>query len=316
MTDRQLAEQVSENKRLNLILKSMENHRHRLQGDLEDLQRQHELLKKTKNREARAARASLGPEDKTAPMKLEEERKARAAAEAKVASLERDLQDQRRRMATNALSPKRVVSSSSDGKLVRAMDEITRLVRERDELLSENERLASQVSKASPRSLGAKVSSRTELLRGLQQSHEALGRDMSDQLRRLDTAPLTPSRRANSDSMPPPSTSAADAKRMRSLETEIAGLRQLLADEQEEKEFIYERLQEQHGGGPKGKRPFPCKFPWACQLTTVEQAMYSHFRLKAKSLRSQLDQCVERERVATDNSQLAHDGGSERKQQR
>jgi len=286
MTDRQLAEQVSENKRLNLILKSLETHRNRLQGDLEDLQRQHELLKKTKSREARAARASLGPEDKTAMMKLEDERKARAAAEAKVASLERDLQDQRRRMSTTALSPKRTVSSSSEGKLIRAMDEINRLAKANEELHAENERLTAQLSRASPRGVpgNKSISSRTELLRGLQQSHEALGRDMSDTLRRLDTTPLTPSRRQNSDAAPP----SSDSKRIRSLEAEIAGLRQQLADEREEKEFMYERWQEQTGS--KGKRPFPCKCARARQLTTDEQAMYSHFRLKAKSLRSQLDQ--------------------------
>lgn len=253
MTDRQLADQVQENRRLNQILKSLETHKNRLQGDLEDLQRSHELLKKTKGREARVARASLGPEDKSAVQLLEEERKARATAEAKAASLERDLQDQRRRMATSALSPKRIVSSSSDGKLMRAMDEISRLQKAHDQLLAENERLSQ-----STRNLSGKAgSSRAELLRGLQQSHEALGKDMTDQLRRLDTAPLTPSRRLNSESVPTPTSD----KRSRNIETELASLRQQLADEREEKDIIFERLHQQ-GKGEKGKHQCERRWPY------------------------------------------------------
>lgn len=195
VTDRQLREQVGENKRLNEILKSLEKHRNRVQADFEDLTREHELLKKSRGREVRAARASLGPEDKTATDLLEEERKARVAAESRVAALERDLQDQRKRMSAVALSPKRTVSGSSEGKLHRALDELARLQKSHDQALVENGRLAAELD---ARSKQAKVpSSRAELLRGLQQSHEALGRDMNDQLRRLDSAPSTPSRRTN-----------------------------------------------------------------------------------------------------------------------
>lgn len=75
---------------------------------------------------------------------------------------------------------------------------------------------------------------------------------------------------------------AMQSKRMRSLETEVLGLRQQLDDEREEKAFLYSRLRELEGGGAgngSGKGPYP-----------HEQAGYSHLRLKAKTLRSQLDQ--------------------------
>lgn len=191
MTDRQLVEQVSENKKLNQILKSMETHRNRLQADLEDLQRSHDMLKKERSREARAGRASLGPADVTSAV-LEEERKARAAAEAKAASLERDLSDIKRRQSTaplNPLSPKRSVSSSSEGKLARALDEITRLQKSLDAVSHENRRLGSEL---------ASSRQKNDLLQQLQKSHDALGRDMSDQLKRLDSSALGgPRRQAN-----------------------------------------------------------------------------------------------------------------------
>lgn len=190
VTDRQLREQVGENKRLNEILKSLEKQRNRLQADFEDLARSHELLKKSQGREVRAARASLGPEDKSATIALEEERRARAAAESRVAALERDIQDQRKRMSAVALSPKRTVSGSSEGKLHRALDELARLQKSHDHMMAENHRLASELDSRTKHVKG----SRAELLRGLQQSHEALGRDMSDQLKRLDSAPSTPRR--------------------------------------------------------------------------------------------------------------------------
>lgn len=232
VTDRQLKEQVSENKRLNQILKSLETHRNRLQADLDDTQRENELLKKSKNKAIRAARASLGMEDKGSAALLEDERRARASAEARAAALERDLADSRRRMSTAALSPKRTVSGSTDMKLQRALDEISRLQKD-------NARLSATVE-----GRHAKRGSRDELLRGLQQSSEALGRDMSDQLRRLDAA--TP-RRLGSNGVD------ADKKR---LELELAGMRQQLDDEREEKDFLLSRLTGQ-GDTPKGKQP-PC----------------------------------------------------------
>ena len=105
---------------------------------------------------------------------------------------------------------------------------------------------------------------------------------MSDQLRRLDAQPLTPSRRANglahSGPLVPPSPDPMAGKRMRQLEMEITGLRQQLEDEKEEKDFLVEQLKEVQGHGGAKKK------------IGVEEAVYSHLRLKAKSLRSQLDQ--------------------------
>ncbi len=56
MTDLQLANQVAECQRLNSLLKQNEATRIRQQGDIEDMQRQMELLRSTKSREARQAR--------------------------------------------------------------------------------------------------------------------------------------------------------------------------------------------------------------------------------------------------------------------
>lgn len=289
MTDRQLSEQVKENSRLNTLMKSMETHRNRLTADVEDITRQYELLRASKGREARQARASLSAEDKDAAMALEDERQARRVAENRVASLEKDQQDQRRQLSTATLSPSRG-GSSTESQLKKKTDELSRLESNFETTLSENERLHAEVTELKRHSrlpqtpTASSHSERANLLRGLQQSHDALGRDMSDQLRKLENQPLTPSRRHNSAlsnghtlvNSPDPMAS----KRIRSLETEINGLRQQLEDEKEEKDFLYSRMKElETGKRPDGKPPFP-----------FEQAIYSHFRLKAKSLRSQLDQ--------------------------
>jgi myosin protein heavy chain len=110
---------------------------------------------------------------------------------------------------------------------------------------------------------------------------------MNDQLRKLDAQPLTPSRRHNTSfsngTNGPATPDPMAGKRMRQLETEIAGLRNQLDDERDEKEFLIGRLRELEGGAEvpigNGTKQLP-----------YEQAMYSHFRLKAKSLRTQLDQ--------------------------
>ncbi|KAL7424706.1 class II myosin [Cryptotrichosporon argae] len=304
MTDRQLVEQVGENKRLNTVMRSLETHRNRLQNDYDDLARQFEIYKKTKAKEARAARASLGPEDKETSALLEEERRARRAAEARVASLEKDLQDQRRQQSTAAIS-----ASPSSSRIMKAHDELSRLSAAHDAAVAENARLhveladARGAAPATGRGTGPSVPStpthgthaaaRADLLRGLQQSHDALGRDMSDQLRKLEAAaPLTPSRRHNSAFVPGlPANggggvgggvaalaspgSAENQKRVRQLESDVATLRLQLEVERDEKDFLSKRLRENEGGDGS---PFP-----------YEQAVYSHFRLKAKSLRSQLD---------------------------
>jgi myosin protein heavy chain len=299
MTDRQLVEQIRENTRLNTQMKSMETHRNRVVGDLEDLTRQFELLKAGKSRDARNARASLSHEDKDVEVKLEEEKRKRVIAEARVDALERDLQDQRKKLSTNIASPGR--SNAVETRLAIKTEELSRMETSYKIAQAQNAKLQAQVdalNKAAasksmpfpqtPATPSRSDAARAEMLRGLQQSHDQLGRDMSDQLRKLDSAPLTPSRRQNSSfsnghgkGMDSPDLVQA-AKRTRQLETEINGLRQQLEDEREEKEFCYERIRDLQGDdGPKGKdgKPFP-----------FEQAMFSHFRLKAKSLRSQLDQ--------------------------
>jgi myosin protein heavy chain len=93
---------------------------------------------------------------------------------------------------------------------------------------------------------------------------------MSDQLRRLEAQPLTPSRRLNASlsngngngngNGNTGSPEVAAAKRIRTLETEINGLRQQLEDEREEKEFLYQRAKELQEGTPSnGKPPLNCE---------------------------------------------------------
>ena len=289
VTDRQLAEQVRENARLNTVMKSLETHRNRLVSDLEDTTRQYDMLKASKSKEARSARASLS--DKDATMALEDERKARRVAEARVASLETDLQDQRRQLSAATLSsPNRNSNSSAaENRLTKMQTELARLEQAHETVLVQNQRLKNELVdllRQTVHRTPSKTSdaSRADLLRGLQQSHDALGRDMSDQLRKLEAQPLTPSRRHNSSfSNGYGTTHSPDlqaAKRIRTLEIEINGLRKQLEDDKEEKEFLQEQvMQMQDGSKADGRSPFP-----------YEQAVYSHFRLKAKSLRSQLDQ--------------------------
>lgn len=303
IAERQTAVQIEENSRLNSVLKTLEATRMRLTAELEDAKRQIDLLKAGRHRAARAARASMTAEEKDPEMALEDERRARQAAEARVASLEKDLQDQRKQLSTANLSshapPSRNGSVSIEVKLTGMQQELIRLQQEHEAALAKNEKLEGQVTElqrssrfaapSTPVGSGSGSSHRADLLRGLQQSHDALGRDMSDQLRKLENTPLTPSRRQPSalanGLTGSPDLGAQSSKRVRTLEKEIDGLRQQLEDEREEKDFLYARVRELSGeGGEDGQRgPDGQPFPF-------EQAMYSHFRLKAKSLRSQLDQ--------------------------
>ena len=204
VTDRQLAEQVKENSRLNAVMKSLETHRNRLVMDLEDMTRERDVLKANQGRAVRTARASMSSEDKDAQTALAEERKARKMAEERIASLERDLQDQRKQLSTSTISAAN--AAAAEHKLQKKQDELWRLEAAHEEAMEENQRLYSQVSalqrqlaSQQPPSTPKSAANRAELLRGLQQSHDVLGRDMSDQLRRLDAQPLTPSKKTNSN---------------------------------------------------------------------------------------------------------------------
>lgn len=279
MTDRSLAEQIKANTELNSHCQRLEARCNRLLMDLEDSQREHELVKKQLKKDARSARASLSPEDKDVQSRLADETKARKLAESRIESLERDLQDKRKELSTAGLSA--ASAQAAESRLQKKQEEFWRLEAAHELLLAENEKLQAQLvqtqrqpSPTTPRIEGK----RAELLRGLQQSHDALGRDMSDQLRRLDAQPLTPSRRQNSAFENAYTPDPLAGKKIRALETEVTSLRNLLDNERDEKEFLMQRVQELEGR-PGSAKP---KFPY-------EQAMYSHFRLKAKSLRTQLD---------------------------
>ncbi|WVR03781.1 hypothetical protein IAU60_000776 [Kwoniella sp. DSM 27419] len=286
-TDQQLAEQIRENDRLNTVLKSLETHRNRLNADLEDLARQYDKLKVSKSKEARVARASLSPEDKDPASALQDEQKKRQALEARVASLEKDLQDQRRQNSAMSLSASS--SRSIEAKYRQVSDDNARLqdeqratsayVQELQGQLHELQR-ALAATKSRPASL-TENSRREDLLRGWQQSHDAMGKDMSDQLRRLnEAAPLTPSKRASviNGNGAAHSSDAASTRKIRNLELEVEELKRQLGAEQDEKDFMVEQMYKLQEGGPDRSPAFP-----------HDQAVYSHFRLKAKSLRSQLD---------------------------
>lgn len=262
--EKQLHEQVGENRRLNGLLKNLEAQRNRLQGDMEDLQRQIEVARASKSKEARKARVSMTTEERELSATYEEERRGRLAAEAKVASLEIDLADYRRQLSTRFDSGKRE-------------EEYTRLKHNHEATLAHNQKLQMELADLQ-RSLrqpkenapAPGTPSRADLLRGLEKSHDALGRDMSEQLRKLDATPqpLTPSRKHNASlsfSAAPqsPSIDQQQMKRVRQLETEINGLRNQLEDEREEKEWMYGRMRELEEGkgkvGPDGKVTFPCE---------------------------------------------------------
>lgn len=285
--EKQLHEQVGENRRLNGLLKNLEAQRNRLQGDMEDLQRQVEVAKVSKSKEARKMRVSMSPEEKEISASFEDERRGRLAAEAKVASLEIDVADYRRQLSTRSLSGSvRGQSSNSnpsaaEQRLARKEEEYTRLKHAHDATLAHNQKLQSELSdlhrsirqpiKENLPTVAPGTPSRADLLRGLEKSHDALGKDMSEQLRKLDSQPLTPSRRHNSSlsqsnaGYPSPTADqvGVQMKRVRQLETEINGLRNQLEDEREEKEFLYGRLRELESGegqvGPDGKVTFPCE---------------------------------------------------------
>ncbi|OCF31660.1 myosin heavy chain [Kwoniella heveanensis BCC8398] len=277
-TDQQLSEQVRENDRLNTLLKSLETHRNRLNADLEDLARQYDKLKASKSKEARSARASLPAEDKDAVLALEDEKKTRRVLEARITSLEKDLQDQRKQVSTASIAASS--SRSIESKYRQSQDDLSRLEAEHRATVDQNQRLQGQVnelqralatmSRPTPSNENLR---REDLLRGLQQSHEALGRDMSDQLRRLNEAtPLTPSKRQSVINGNGPAAGAAgvpaspavdfmSAKKIKSLEMEVENLRRQLEDEQDEKDFLVEQMEKLQGQemGKDGKAAFPCE---------------------------------------------------------
>jgi len=192
IAERETASQISENTRLNKILKGMEATKFRLQSELDDAKKQVSELKSTRSKQARAARASVSTEDKDTVHLLADETRARQVAEARAAGLDRDLQELRKKMSTSHLSPSR--PSPAEMKYAKMEDEINRFHQEHEALLMRNKQLEGELLELRQRPSGSPH--RADLLRGLQQSHEALEKDMSHQYRRLGgEAPLTPSRK-------------------------------------------------------------------------------------------------------------------------
>lgn len=275
--EKQLHEQVGENRRLNGLLKNLEAQRNRLQGDMEDLQRQIEVARVSKSKEARKARVSMTSAEREVSATYEEEKRGRLAAEAKVASLEIDVADYRRQLSTRSLQ-----SGSTSGSSKRE-EEYIRLKHTHEATLAHNQKLQAELAELQ-RSLRQPTKenlgpvpgtpSRADLLRGLEKSHDALGRDMSEQLRKLDATPqpLTPSRRhnaslslsgANAYSSPSVDQTQQQLKRARQLESEIEALRNQLEEEREEKEWLHARMRDLESGqgevGADGKVVFPCE---------------------------------------------------------
>jgi len=192
IAERETASQISENTRLNKILKGMEATKFRLQSELDDAKKQVTELKSNRSKQARAARASLSAEEKDTVHLLADETRARQVAEARAAGLDRDLQELRKKMSTSHLSPSR--PSAAEMKYAKMEDEINRFHQEHEALLMRNKQLEGELLELRQRPSGSPH--RADLLRGLQQSHEALEKDMSHQYRRLGgEAPLTPSRK-------------------------------------------------------------------------------------------------------------------------
>lgn len=281
IAERETANQIAENTRLNKILKSMEATKYRLQSELDDAKKQVTEMKSSRSKQARAARASLSTDEKDTHQLLQDETKARQIAEARAAGLDRDLQELRRKMSTTHLSPHR--PSAAEMKHARMEEEINRFHQEHEALLVRNRQLEGEVAELRQRPAGPSTpsqhqGSRADLLRGLQQSHDALGRDMSDQLRRLET-PLTPSRKQSSlrngdqNHDPAPALDLQTSKKMRSLESEVNMLRQQLEVEKSERNSVYSQMRQLQAGG---------KIPY-------DLAGYSQVKGEVKSLRSRLD---------------------------
>lgn len=279
IAERETANQIAENTRLNKILKSLEATKYRLQSELDDAKKQVTEMKSTRSKQARAARASLSTEDKDTAHLLEDETKARQVAEARAAGLDRDLQELRKKMSTAHLSPNR--PSAAEMKYARMEDEINRFHQEHEALLMRNKQLEGELTELRHRS-GAPAtpthhSSRADLLRGLQQSHDALGRDMSDQLRRLET-PLTPSRKQSTlrngdQNHDPAATDLQTSKRLRALQQEVDELQQQLEVEKTERNGAYTQMRQWQTGA---------KLPY-------DVAGYSQVKSEVRSLRSKLD---------------------------
>jgi len=229
IAERETASQISENTRLNKILKGLEATKFRLQSELDDAKKQVSELKSNRSKQARAARASLSTEEKDTAHLLEDETRARQVAEARAAGLDRDLQELRKKMSTTHLSPSR--PSAAEMKYAKMEDEINRFHQEHEALLIRNKQLEGELAELRHRATSNGTPNRADLLRGLQQSHDALGRDMSDQLRRLET-PLTPSKKQstlrNGDQNMDPTLDLHAAKTVRTLEREVEGLRRQL----------------------------------------------------------------------------------------
>lgn len=279
IAERETANQIAENTRLNKILKSLEATKYRLQSELDDAKKQVTEMKSTRSKQARAARASLSTEDKDTAHLLEDETKARQVAEARAAGLDRDLQELRKKMSTAHLSPNR--PSAAEMKYARMEDEINRFHQEHEALLMRNKQLEGELTELRHRS-GAPAtpthhSSRADLLRGLQQSHDALGRDMSDQLRRLET-PLTPSRKQSTlrngdQNHDPAATDLQTSKKLRALQQEVDELHQQLEVEKTERNGAYTQMRQWQTGA---------KLPY-------DVAGYSQVKSEVRSLRSKLD---------------------------
>ena len=256
--EKQLHEQVGENRRLNGVLKNLEAQRNRLQGDMEDMQRQIELAKATKSKAARQARVSMSAEEKTERAAYEDERRARVAAEAKIASLEIDLADYRRQLSTRSISSSGGPRAAAEARFMRQEEEMNALKAEYDAARAHNARLQQEVVdmqrglrtaqrqvsaahrnnkehdadvRSQAQSHAPGTPSRADLLRGLERSNEVLGRDMNEQLRKLDNAPVTPRKygHAHGPSLSngvPGTPNGADAMRVRELEKEVEMLRE------------------------------------------------------------------------------------------
>lgn len=113
--------------------------------------------------------------------------------------MEKDVQEQRKQLSAASLSA--TTYSSMESKYARLENEFFNLEDQHNQVVEENEKLKSELAdfqrlllKSTPPNGDGIL--REDLLRGLQLRHDALGRDMSDQLKKLrDAAPLTPSKR-------------------------------------------------------------------------------------------------------------------------
>lgn len=169
VTDRELAAMIQERDQMTSVLRSLEQQKNRLTGDLEDSARQNELLK-SELRESRKVSGSPSAVQAGGQAALLAEKDARRRSDVRVAELEKSL-------------PQLQELPKVKQQLVQTQDANSRLQKEIVSLRQELQKAEQNASKADNKGSGGSASS-YRLLQELHLNNEELQREMADELRR------------------------------------------------------------------------------------------------------------------------------------